>query len=459
MPAGHHRRRAVADLGGDPETRITALVKAHGGALLRVARQHSLCLDDAQDAYQRALEIYLRRVDTIDPATEGAWMKVVVRHEAMAVRRGRTDSVTGEDIDFDSQVDEDSSPPEDKLASGERSARTAEVLRQLKPDEATALLLKAGGHTYDEIGERHGWTYTKVNRAITEGRRRFLKTYAELESGDGCERYRPALSELARGTATADCLLELRPHLRHCPACRAVVRELRGGRRRVAGWLPLPILFGTQKPLDYANNIGELGDPQRAPVSFASPGRFAELKLQLQNLLHRLQGSDVATTVQVSSSSGGGRGASIAAVIGICLSSAGAGTYCVATLVLPEPKPAERRAARPAAKPKVTVVARRTPTVAPVMRVVAATATPTRTPTATATPRPKPKPRRTSAPRPALRHAAAPSSTPLQQRHEDSPPPAPPVVGQQELGIERSAGTATTQPAAPPATGGDEFSP
>ena len=78
MAVGKSRRPATATLGDDPDTRIAALVSAHGTALLRVARQHSLCLDDAQDAYQRAVEIYLRRMETIEPATEGAWMKFVV---------------------------------------------------------------------------------------------------------------------------------------------------------------------------------------------------------------------------------------------------------------------------------------------------------------------------------------------------------------------------------------------
>jgi DNA-directed RNA polymerase specialized sigma24 family protein len=45
-----------------------------------------------------------------------------------------------------------------------------ERLAQLKPDERTALLLFGLGYSYHEIGERRGWSYTKVNRAITEGR-------------------------------------------------------------------------------------------------------------------------------------------------------------------------------------------------------------------------------------------------------------------------------------------------
>ena len=65
------------------------MVGRHGPSLLRVANQFSLCHDDALDAYQRALEIYLRRFETVDAATEGAWMRVVVKHEAMAIRKAR----------------------------------------------------------------------------------------------------------------------------------------------------------------------------------------------------------------------------------------------------------------------------------------------------------------------------------------------------------------------------------
>ena len=74
----------VADGAG---ARVAAVAARHERTLLRVARQASLCHDDALDAYQRALEIFVRRVDTVDPATELSWLKVVVRHEALAIRR------------------------------------------------------------------------------------------------------------------------------------------------------------------------------------------------------------------------------------------------------------------------------------------------------------------------------------------------------------------------------------
>src|ERR671915_822416 len=91
----------VADGAG---ARVAAVAARHERTLLRVARQASLCHDDALDAYQRALEIFVRRVDTVDPSTEVAWLKVVVRHEAMAIRRSRSESVAGDEVDLDTFV-------------------------------------------------------------------------------------------------------------------------------------------------------------------------------------------------------------------------------------------------------------------------------------------------------------------------------------------------------------------
>ena len=207
-------RRPAAAL-ADPHERVATIV----------ARQFSLCADDAHDAVQRALEIYMRRVDSLDPATELAWMKVVVKHEALAVRRGRA-AVSGEEVDLDAVPAVAQRSVEERFESSERVERSAEVMRRLKRDEARALMLKAEGLSYNEIGERLGWTYTKVNRCITEGRRRFMRLYEELETGVECERLAPTLHALAHGTADSEALLELRPHLRNCAGCRATVRAL-----------------------------------------------------------------------------------------------------------------------------------------------------------------------------------------------------------------------------------------
>src|SRR3954466_5278557 len=246
--------QVVADSAG--ARRVEAMVARHGPALLRVANQFSLCHDDALDAYQRALEIYLRRLDTVEAATEGAWMRVVVKHEAMAIRRARAQSVDRDDIDLDNSLGQ-ARDVDEEVAGGERVDRSVEALRALKPDEAKALLLKAHGLSYEEIGRRFGWTYTKTNRAITEGRRRFMKEFKGIEDGEACARYEDVLGALADGTATSAQIVSIRPHLRHCGACRAAVRELRlTRRRRIALLLPWALISRAELAFQYASGAG-----------------------------------------------------------------------------------------------------------------------------------------------------------------------------------------------------------
>jgi DNA-directed RNA polymerase specialized sigma24 family protein len=46
------------------------------------------------------------------------------------------------------------------------------LIEQLKPDERTALILLGFGCSYKEIRELRGWSKTKLNRCLTEGRAR-----------------------------------------------------------------------------------------------------------------------------------------------------------------------------------------------------------------------------------------------------------------------------------------------
>jgi hypothetical protein len=113
----------------------------------------------------------MRRVDSLDPATEMAWMKVVVKHEALAVRRGRA-AVSCEEVDLDAMPAEAQRSVEERFESNERVERSAEIMRRLKRDEARALMLKAEGLSYNEISERLGWTYTNVSRLKVAGEQR-----------------------------------------------------------------------------------------------------------------------------------------------------------------------------------------------------------------------------------------------------------------------------------------------
>ncbi|MDP9344319.1 MAG: zf-HC2 domain-containing protein, partial [Actinomycetota bacterium] len=110
--------------------------------------------------------------------------------------------------------------------SAERVARTAEALHSLKPHEVRAMWLKALGHSYAQIAASTGWTYTKVNRCLAEGRKSFLARYAGIEAGEECVRLAPAVSAFVDGEAGSHAVIEVRNHLRACAGCRAVVRGL-----------------------------------------------------------------------------------------------------------------------------------------------------------------------------------------------------------------------------------------
>jgi RNA polymerase sigma factor (sigma-70 family) len=221
---GAPTRQLTAD---QAERLVLDLVTRHAESLLRVARRYSYCADDAQDAYQRAMEILLRHVHRLDPARAGGWLHTVVKHEALAVRAQRQKHVGADEVDLDRFENRTAPSPEEQVIGLDQVARAAEALRGVKANEAKAIWLKASGDSYAEICERTGWTYTKVNRCLAEGRRSFLERYAGIESGEECRRWEPLLSSIVDGEAAADDVVEARVHLRNCPSCRATIRQLR----------------------------------------------------------------------------------------------------------------------------------------------------------------------------------------------------------------------------------------
>ena len=340
-------------------------------------------------------------------------------------------------------------------------SRSAEALRALKPDERRALMLKAQGYSYQEIGEHFGWTYTKVNRSITEGRRRFMKVFQAIESGEACERYMPTIAALAGGSATSAEVVEIRPHLRHCVACRATVRRLHLSTGTRLGLL-LPALAGLGTATAPAEHTPVL-DADQLAILLEVPERSRGLRLgrfrdELLALLHRANGSDAAAGAYIATS-GGGRISTIAAVIAFCVSGAGAGALCVATGVVqapgwilgqearpPAPRPHAKQPAARRGPARLSASARSTDAVA------------TATPVAVARPvRPS---RRVTRPRARTRTASDPSQGTTPTSHESAPITPAPRASTSEFAFESSAGSSASQPpASAPATGGGEFTP
>jgi RNA polymerase sigma factor (sigma-70 family) len=208
----------------------------------RFARRYSLCAADAEDAYQRSLEILLRSAPTADRAELRAWLHTVVKHEALAVRRQRERALPAAELPGEPA---ETAPAVDEQASErERVRQTAEALTHLKATETKCLLLKALGYSYAEIAERTGYSWTKVNRSLTEGRRRFLERFGDLASGERCEEYQALLSTVCDGEATDEDARALKTHLARCGGCRAALRGYRSATQRLAELFPPGALVG-----------------------------------------------------------------------------------------------------------------------------------------------------------------------------------------------------------------------
>ena len=214
------------------------LLARHGAQILATARRYAATPEDAEDACQRGLEILLTKAPSTSEDELIPWLKTVVKHEAFALRRQRerhspvTDDGELRDRPAPASVTHEQAERLERLRQG------AEALGHLKPHEIRALVLKAEGFSYREICAMTGWSYTKVNRLLTEGRRAFLRRVSGIQRGADCARYEPLLSALADGEASAEDLALLRPHMQTCLSCRAALREFRAVPDRVASVAP-----------------------------------------------------------------------------------------------------------------------------------------------------------------------------------------------------------------------------
>ena len=292
----------------------------HEAVLRRTANRYSLCGDDADDALQRALEVLLTKAPSEDPRELIRWMQTVVKHEALAVRRERERILSGPAAtarpgreDWVALIPADAAGPAERVERREAIARSREALRALKPQELRALSLLAEGYSYLEIEEITGFSQTKINRCLAEGRERFRQVLSRSEDGGRCEEMGPLLSAFCDGEAGEADAATVREHLRVCPSCRATMRAYRAAPGAAAALAPaLP--FG-RSLFDRAHD---------ALIGLAA--RFGG-------------GGPAADSALSPLAAGGTRGAGMAALAklaALCVGTAG-GAACVATGVVPTP--------------------------------------------------------------------------------------------------------------------------
>jgi RNA polymerase sigma factor (sigma-70 family) len=254
------------------EPAALALLSRHSAGLLATARRYSATPEDAEDAYQRGVEILLTKAPTTRESELLPWMRTVLKHEAFAVRKSSGRMVLVDDA----QIAEEGpiSWTDEQAERYERLRVGAEAMAGLKPQEIRCLLLKAEGRSYQEICEITGWSYTKVNRCISEGRKAFLKRVAGIDSGAECERLAPLISKVVDGEASTEEMRAVRPHLKGCLACKATLREYRAAPSRLAGLVPPVVaLAGGGEKVGLLGRLverfGDLAGPKVAAVAAA----------------------------------------------------------------------------------------------------------------------------------------------------------------------------------------------
>lgn len=298
------------------------LIARHGSALRRTARRYSLCEDDAEDAYQRTLEILLTKAPSDRARELFGWSKTVIKHEALAIRRNRerllgtrTPGNEREDGDWTAQIPAGEDGPDERLERSERVARGREALRALKPAELRALTLLAEGYSYVEIGEITGFSHTKINRVLAEGRERFRRQMSRSEDGTRCAEMGPLLSAFCDAETSAEQAVEVREHLRACASCRATVRSYRTTPATVAALAPA------------------------LPASRSLLEKAQELLVGIHSRLPGVGGATDASAAQAAAA-GGTRGAgmtALAKLLAVCAGTAGSAAACVATGIAPVP--------------------------------------------------------------------------------------------------------------------------
>ena len=153
-----------------------ALFEEHAGYLMAIAtRNAGGSVPVGEEALQEAMIAFLGAFDPGRGAPPLAWLTLTLKRECWRrYRRERFDRHVGweigEDDEYASMLEQLPSPGEsleDRLA-GLHEGRQS--LARLRPDQRTGLGLFAAGFSYKEIAARQGWSYTKVNRCMREGR-------------------------------------------------------------------------------------------------------------------------------------------------------------------------------------------------------------------------------------------------------------------------------------------------
>jgi RNA polymerase sigma factor (sigma-70 family) len=239
-PTAEDRHRAVC----------AALVGAPG--LIRYAARFTRSIEDAEDAYQRSMEIALVRAPVVEPAAFSSWLHVVIRNEALAIAdtRRRERPVAGDDLA--SEVEDDRAvavaEPDAVMEWRERYRAVQDALCGLTNPQRLCLMLRSAGLSREEIASITGFSDRKVHRSIVEGRSRLHAWEIRMADGAECERAGELIDMTIEETATRRERRALSRHLHHCHVCRSRYRVRRSQVTSLRSLVPVALAGGALLP-------------------------------------------------------------------------------------------------------------------------------------------------------------------------------------------------------------------
>ncbi len=374
--------------------------------LVRYAARYAGSVHDAEDAYQRAMEIALTRAPVTEDPRFLAWLHTVLRNEALAIARARRREVPSETAvvaHIDRAADADG--PQRSAETRERWRAIQDALGGLTEAQRLCLMLQIAGASYSAICDITGFTRRKVERSVLEGRANLHAWEVRLDQGGVCAEVIAAMDRVMAGAGDRADGRAVRRHTRHCRACRTALRTRRQSDEWLAALVPPALLAGAEAA-PAADPTPLLACWERASGSLGL--RSAQL-MQLGTELYAVAASKV------------GLGAAALAVAG-----AAGGPLLVGALgpsAEPAPGPAAHAAVTASAPPTVPGSALGTTvTAAPPRRPAQPRARSLRTPARPAPPRPAPAATRAPTTAPVPARAARPPPS----HGGSASPPAPP---------------------------------
>jgi DNA-directed RNA polymerase specialized sigma24 family protein len=176
---------------------LERVLRTAGARLRQVARLNSPS-GYAEDALQDAFESFLRHFDpAVDPDSDYPvrWLTTTVKRAGWArARRASAHGarliapltyVAGEAIDHTELVEDLNADTCEAILQREGYLEFRIHFAELKPDERRALSLLAVGLSYAEIQNLTGWSHTKVNRCLSEGRARLRQLRDDRDAARG----------------------------------------------------------------------------------------------------------------------------------------------------------------------------------------------------------------------------------------------------------------------------------